>query len=149
MIVYMAISAWLVFLLTIAENLDKRRPMSSKIRYKFRVKDDSVLRKIIKFKDQVYYPCNYFKIVPIYVYLILSLISSLLVVTNALTDGVIAKLISENIFLYTSIAFFVVYLLYFLVVNIWWEIEDYKEMKLTKEEMKELKQSRRLKKWRK
>ena len=32
--------------------LDTRRPMSTKLKYKYKVKDDSIFRKIIKFKDK-------------------------------------------------------------------------------------------------
>lgn len=36
------------------------RPSSTKIRYKYRVKDNSIFRKIIKFKDEKFHPRNYF-----------------------------------------------------------------------------------------
>lgn len=54
---------------------DTRRPMSTKLKYKYRVKDDSIFRKIIKFKDEENNPCNYFKVVPVYVFLLLAILS--------------------------------------------------------------------------
>ena len=61
---------WVILLVTFVMCLDTRRPISTKLKFKYRVKDNSIFRKIIKFKDKKYYPCNYFKIVPFYLFLI-------------------------------------------------------------------------------
>ena len=146
MIYYFTISSVLTLMLTFAEFLDTRRPMSTNIKYKFRVKDDSVLRKIIKFKDKAYYPCNYFKIVPIYIYLVITTFSIVLLLFDLVTSGVISSVVPDNIFLILSLCTFLIYLVYLLIVIVWWEIVDYNEFKFTKEEKDKLKQ---LKKFRK
>ena len=133
-------------MLTFAEYLDKRRPMSTNIKYKFRVKDDSVLRKIIKFKDKAYYPCNYFKIVPIYIYLVITTFSIVLLLFDLVTSGVISSVIPDNILLILSLCTFLIYLVYLLIVIVWWEIVDYNEFKFTKEEKDKLKQLKKLRK---
>ena len=146
MIYYFTISSVLTLMLTFAEYLDKRRPMSTNIKYKFRVKDDSILRKIIKFKDKAYYPCNYLKIVPIYIYLVITTFSIVLLLFDLVTSGVISSVVPDNIFLILSLCTFLIYLVYLLIVIVWWEIVDYNEFKFTKEEKDKLKQ---LKKFRK
>ena len=133
-------------MLTFAEYLDTRRPMSSNIKYKFRVKDDSILRKIIKFKDKEYYPCNYFKIVPIYIYLIITTFSIALLLFDSVTNGVISDVVPDNVFLILSLCTFLVYLVYIVVVLVWWEFVDHNEFKFTKEEKDKLKQLRKLRK---
>ncbi|MBQ7389797.1 MAG: hypothetical protein IJW02_01675 [Clostridia bacterium] len=144
--IYFTISSVLTLMLTFAEYLDTRRPMSSNIKYKFRVKDDSILRKIIKFKDKEYYPCNYFKIVPIYIYLIITTFSIALLLFDSVTNGVISDVVPDNVFLILSLCTFLVYLVYIVVVLIWWEIVDHNEFKFTKEEKDKLKQLRKLRK---
>ena len=61
-LLYLVGTIWSILLVTFAMCLDTRRPMSTKLKYKYKVKDDSIFRKIIKFKDKEHYPCNYFKI---------------------------------------------------------------------------------------
>ena len=146
MIYYFTISSVLTLMLTFAEYLDKRRPMSTNIKYKFRVKDDSVLRKIIKFKDKAYYPCNYFKIVPIYIYLVITTFSIVLLLFDLVTSGVISSVVPDNILLILSLCTFLIYLVYLLIVIVWWEIVDYNEFKFTKEEKDKLKQLKKLRK---
>jgi hypothetical protein len=77
-LLYLVGTIWGLLLLTFVMCFDSRRPMSTKLKYKYRVKDDSIFRKIIKFKDKEHYPCNYFKIVPFYVFLLLSILSLIL-----------------------------------------------------------------------
>lgn len=144
--IYFTISSVLTLMLTFAEYLDTRRPMSSNIKYKFRVKDDSILRKIIKFKDKEYYPCNYFKIVPIYIYLIITTFSIALLLFDSVTNGVISDVVPDNVFLILSLCTFLVYLVYIVVVLVWWEFVDHNEFKFTKEEKDKLKQLRKLRK---
>ena len=67
-LLYLVGTIWSILLISFAMCLDTRRPMSTKLKYKYKVKDDSIFRKIIKFKDKEHYPCNYFKIVPFYVF---------------------------------------------------------------------------------
>lgn len=135
-----------LLLLTLVFCFDNRRPMSSKLKYKYRVKDDSIFRKIIKFKDKKYYPCNYFKIVPFYVFMVLSIISFILLLIDIFSNGYITNTIQKNIFTIIMISLLSFSILYFIVITIWWEIVDYKEFKLTNEEKKEIKN---LKKFRK
>lgn len=135
-----------LLLLTLVFYFDNRRPMSSKLKYKYRVKDDSIFRKIIKFKDKKYYPCNYFKIVPFYVFMVLSIISFILLLIDIFSNGYITNTIQKNIFTIIMISLLSFSILYFIVITIWWEIVDYKEFKLTNEEKKEIKN---LKKFRK
>lgn len=144
--IYFTISSVLTLMLTFAEYLDTRRPMSSSIKYKFRVKDDSILRKIIKFKDKEYYPCNYFKIVPIYIYLIITTFSIALLLFDLVTNGVVSSVVPDNVFLILSLCTFLVYLVYIVVVLVWWEFVDHNEFKFTKEEKDKLKQLRKLRK---
>lgn len=146
MIIYFTLSSVLTLLLTFAEHLDTRRPMSTKLKYKYRVKDDSIFRKIIKFKDKNYCPCNYFKIVPIYIYLILSIFSVIMLLFDLITNGYISSNVPDNVFLGLSICTLSIFLIYLLVVIAWWEIVDYKEFRFTKEEKEELKQLRKFRK---
>ena len=143
MIIYFTLSSVLTLMLTFAVHLDTRRPMSTHIKYKFRVKDDSVLRKIIKFKDRKYCPCNYFKIVPIYIYLLISTFSVLLLLLDIITNRYLSSIVPDNVFLVLSICTFSIYLIYILVVIVWWEIVDHNEFKFTKEEKEKLKQLRK------
>lgn len=143
MIIYFTLSSVLTLLLTFAEHLDTRRPMSTKLKYKYRVKDDSIFRKIIKFKDKNYCPCNYFKIVPIYIYLILSIFSVIMLLFDLITNGYISSNVPDNVFLGLSICTLSIFLIYLLVVIAWWEIVDYKEFRFTKEELKQLRKFRK------
>ena len=146
MIIYFTLSSVLTLLPTFAEHLDTRRPMSTKLKYKYRVKDDSIFRKIIKFKDKNYCPCNYFKIVPIYIYLILSIFSVIMLLFDLITNGYISSNVPDDVFLGLSICTLSIFLIYLLVVIAWWEIVDYKEFRFTKEEKEELKQLRKFRK---
>ena len=135
---------WLFFFLTLVVNYDTRNPMSAKLRYKYRVNDDSIFRKIIKFKDKKHYPCNYFKIVPIYVFLLLSIIGLLLLSVDILCNGIITNTVPEKAFIIIMVCIISISILYFLSITIWWAIIDYNEMKLTKEEKQDLKRLRNL-----
>ena len=135
---------WLFFFLTLVVNYDTRNPMSAKLRYKYRVNDDSIFRKIIKFNDKKHYPCNYFKIVPIYVFLLLSIIGLLLLSVDIFCNGIITNTVPEKAFIIIMVCIISISILYFLSITIWWEIIDYNEMKLTKEEKQDLKRLRNL-----
>ena len=135
---------WLFFFLTLVVNYDTRNPMSAKLRYKYRVNDDSIFRKIIKFKDKKHYPCNYFKIVPIYVFLLLSIIGLLLLSVDIFCNGIITNTVPEKAFIIIMVCIISISILYFLSITIWWAIIDYNEMKLTKEEKQDLKRLRNL-----
>lgn len=122
-----------ILLFAIAFNYDTRRPVSAKLRYNFRIKDDSFLRKIIKLKDHGRYPCNYFKIIPIYLDLLLLIISAILALIDLLCKGIISKYISEIISIYVSLSLIVVHILYYVIITIWREIVDCNEMKFSRE----------------
>lgn len=143
MIIYFTLSSVLTLMLAFIEHLDTRRPMSSHINYKFRVKDDSILRKIIKFKDKDYCPCNYFKIVPIYIYLFISIFSVILLLFDLITNRYLSSIVPDKVFLVLSLCTFLSYLIYISVVIVWWEIVDHKQFKFTKEEKQELKKIRK------
>lgn len=120
--------------------------MSTKLKYKYRVKDNSIFRKIIKFKDKEYYPCNYFKIVPFYIFLLLAILSLILLFIDIFSNGFITNVVPKIVFIIITFCILGISILYFLIIIIWWEIVDYKELKFTKEEKKELKQLRKFKK---
>ena len=135
-----------LLLLALAMCYDTRRPMSTKLKYRYRVKDASIFRKIIKFKDRKHYPCNYFKIIPFYVLFLLAILSVLLFFADLFGNGFITSAVSKEIFLIITLCIVAVSILYFLAIVIWWEIVDYKEFKFTKEEKERLKELRRIRK---
>ena len=120
--------------------------MSTKLKYKYRVKDDSIFRKIIKFKDKEHCPCNYFKIVPFYVFLLLGILSLILLFIDFSANGLISNILPEKVFIIVMLCIIGISILYFLVIVIWWGIVDYNEFKFTKEEKEGLKQLRKLRK---
>lgn len=148
-LLYLVGTIWSILLITFAMCLDTRRPMSTKLKYKYRVKDDSIFRKIIKFKDKEHNPCNYFKIVPFYVFLLLAILSLILLFVDIFANGFITNIVPKNVFTIITLCILVNSILYFLVINVWWEIVDYKEFKFTKEEKEELKKLRNIRKQKK
>lgn len=148
-LLYLVGTIWSILLISFAMCLDTRRPMSTKLKYKYKVKDDSIFRKIIKFKDKEHYPCNYFKIVPFYVFLVLAILSLILLLVDIFANGVITNVVSAKVFIITMLCVFGISIIYFLVIVVWWEIVDYNEFKFTKEEKEELKQLKQLRKFRK
>lgn len=145
-LLYLVGTIWLILLISFDMCLDTRRPMSTKLKYKYKVKDDSIFRKIIKFKDKEHYPCNYFKIVPFYVFLVLAILSLILLLVDIFANGVITNVVSAKVFIITMLCVFGISIIYFLVIVVWWEIVDYNEFKFTKEEKEELKQLRKFRK---
>lgn len=145
-LLYLVGTIWSILLISFAMCLDTRRPMSTKLKYKYKVKDDSIFRKIIKFKDKDHYPCNYFKIVPFYVFLVLAILSLILLLVDIFANGVITNVVSAKVFIITMLCVFGISIIYFLVIVVWWEIVDYNEFKFTKEEKEELKQLRKFRK---
>lgn len=91
-LLYLVGTIWSILLVIFAMCFDTRRPMSTKLKYKYRVKDDSIFRKIIKFKDKEHCLCNYFKIVPFYVFLILAILSLILLFVDIFANGFITML---------------------------------------------------------
>lgn len=145
-LLYLVGTIWSILLISFAMCLDTRRPMSTKLKYKYKVKDDSIFRKIIKFKDKEHYPCNYFRIVPFYVFLVLAILSLILLLVDIFANGVITNVVSAKVFIITMLCIFGISIIYFLVIVVWWEIVDYNEFKFTKEEKEELKQLRKFRK---
>ena len=145
-LLYLVGTIWSILLISFAMCLDTRRPMSTKLKYKYKVKYDSIFRKIIKFKDKEHYPCNYFKIVPFYVFLVLAILSLILLLVDIFANGVITNVVSAKVFIITMLCVFGISIIYFLVIVVWWEIVDYNEFKFTKEEKEELKQLRKFRK---
>lgn len=148
-LLYLVGTIWSILLISFAMCLDTRRPMSTKLKYKYKVKDDSIFRKIIKFKDKEHYPCNYFKIVPFYVFLVLAILSLILLLVDIFANGVITNVVSAKVFIITMLCVFGISIIYFLVIVVWWGIVDYNEFKFTKEEKEELKQLRKFRNCRK
>lgn len=137
----LVIFVWLLFFLSLVMHFDSRRPMSEKIKYKYRVKDNSILRKIIKFKDTENNPCNYFKLIPVYVFLILAIISSIVLVVDVLTQNLISNSVPPQVFFIFTLFILVFSIIYFLVISIWWEVvnnNELKEFKTSQEEFDEL-----------
>lgn len=145
-LLYLVGTIWTFLLLTFAMCFDTRRPMSTKLKYKYRVKDDSIFRKIIKFKDKEHYPCNYFKIVPFYIFLLLAILSLILLFIDIFVNGFVTKVVPKEVFTIVMLCILGFSILYFLVIIIWWEIVDYNEFKFTKEEKEELNQLRKFRK---
>ena len=48
-LLYLVGTIWSILLITFAICLDTRRPMSTKLKYKYRVKDDSIFRETRSF----------------------------------------------------------------------------------------------------
>lgn len=142
-LVYLVGTTGSILLISFAMCLDTRRPISTKLKYKYRVKDNSIFRKIIKFKDQENNLCNYFKVVPFYVFLLLSILSLILLFIDIFFNRFITNAVPKEILITIMICILGISILYFLVISIWWEIVDYNEFKFTKEEKKELKQLRK------
>ena len=138
-LLYLSVTIWSILFVTFALCLDTRRPMSTKLKYKYRVKDNSIFRKIIKFKDSEHCPCNYFKVVPFYVFLLLAILNLILLFVDIFANRLITKAVPEEIFNLIAISLLCISILYFLIIVIWWEIVDYKEVKFNKEENENLK----------
>lgn len=145
-LIYLVGTIWSILLVTFAMCFDSRRPLSTKLKYKYRVKDDSIFRKIIKFKDKDHCPCNYFKIVPFYVFLLLAILSLILLLVDIFANGIVTNAVPAKVLIIIILCIFSISIIYFLVIAIWWEIVDYNEFKFTKEEKEELKQLRKLRK---
>ena len=139
-LLYLVGTIWSILLISFAMCLNTRRPMSTKLKYKCRVKDDSIFRKIIKFKDKEHYPCNYFKIVPFYVFLLLAILSLILLLVDIFANGVITNVVPAKVFIITMLCIFGISIIYFLVIVVWWEIVDYNEIKFNKNEKIKLEQ---------
>mgnify|MGYP000413525464 FL=1 len=145
-LLYLVGTIWSILLITFAMCFDTRRPISTKLKYRYRVKDDSIFRKIIRFKDKEHYPCNYFKIVPFYVFFLLAILSLILLFVDIFANGFITSIVPKEVFTITMLCILGISILYFLVIIIWWEIVDYNEFKFNKEEKEELKQLRKSRK---
>ena len=145
-LIYLVGTIWSILLVTFAMCFDSRRPLSTKLKYKYRVKDDSIFRKIIKFKDKDHCPCNYFKIVPFYVFLLLAILSLILLLVDIFANGIVTNAVPAKVLIIIILCIFSISIIYFLIIAIWWEIVDYNEFKFTKEEKEELKQLRKLRK---
>ena len=145
-LLYLVGTIWSILLITFAMCFDTRRPISTKLKYRYRVKDDSIFRKIIRFKDKEHYPCNYFKIVPFYVFFLLAILSLILLFVDIFANGFITSIVPKGVFTITMLCILGISILYFLVIIIWWEIVDYNEFKFNKEEKEELKQLRKSRK---
>ena len=145
-LLYLVGTIWSILLITFAMCFDTIRPISKKLKYRYRVKDDSIFRKIIRFKDKEHYPCNYFKIVPFYVFFLLAILSLILLFVDIFANGFITSIVPKEVFTITMLCILGISILYFLVIIIWWEIVDYNEFKFNKEEKEELKQLRKSRK---
>ena len=145
-LLYLVGTIWLILLITLAMCFDTRSPMSTKLKYKYRVKDDSIFRKIIKFKDKEHCPCNYFKIVPFYAYLLLAILGLILLFVDIFTGGGITKIVSNKVLSIVILCILSISILYFIVIKIRWGIVDYNEFKFTNEENEKLRQFKKLKK---
>lgn len=138
MLIYLLISVVIVLVFAFIEHFLDRAPVSIKLRNKCRVKDDSILRKIIKFKDREKSPCNYFKIIPIYIYLVILILSVILYAID-LIFGVISSNIPDSIIGYIAGGVMIAYFIYWIAIYTWWGIVDHKELKFSEEEKQELK----------
>lgn len=138
-----ALSASLIFIFTLCVYHDTRTPIDTRLLYKYRVKDKSILRKIIPLQDKPHYPCCYFKAVPIYVYLCITIFGWLLFAINLLGKGIVINLIPDVVLLPMTIALYCAYFLYFISITIWWGVIDHRLTRFTAEEKAELKRLRK------
>lgn len=143
---YFVITFIILLVLAIIFNVDDRRPMSPEIKYRFRVKDNSIFRKLIRFKDKPFFPCNYFKIIPIYIYSFLALVSLAIFLIDILANKVISAFLEDKIICICCVIIYVIYFIYLFALIVWWEIADNEKMKFTKEEKIELKNLRKKRK---
>ena len=141
-----AFSASLILIFTVFVYRDTRTPIDTRLLYKYRVKDDSIFRRIIPFKDRPHYPCCYFKVIPIYLYLCIAILGWLLSAIDVIGKGFITNLVHSDMLLFLTIATYCVYFLYFISVTIWWGVIDHRLTKITTEEKGELKQLRKTRK---
>ena len=131
--------------MSIVFNYDDRRPSSTEIKYRFRVKDNSIFRRIIRFKDKPYSPCIYFKIVPIYIYSLFTILSLGLFLVDFLTNNILSSFLGDKAIILGCVTVLGLHFLYLSVLIIWWEVVDNKEMKLTKKEKNKFKNTRKRK----
>lgn len=131
--------------MSIVFNYDDRRPSSTEIKYRFRVKDNSIFRRIIRFKDKPYSPCIYFKIVPIYIYSLFTILSLGILLVDFLTNNILSSFLGDKAIILGCVTVLGLHFLYLSVLIIWWEVVDNKEMKLTKKEKNKLKNTRKRK----
>ena len=144
-LIYCVISFIALLIMSIVFNYDDRRPSSTEIKYKFRVKDNSIFRRIIKFKDKPYSPCIYFKIVPIYIYSLFTILSLGLFLVDFLTNNILSSFLGDKAIILGCATVLGLHFLYLSVLIIWWEVVDNKEMKLTKKEKNKFKNARKSK----
>lgn len=121
----------LLLMMSIVLNYFDMRPYSEKLRHKYRVKRNSIFRKIIKFKDEKLYQCNYFKIVPIYIYIVIFIFSFVLFIIDLITGFYISHNY-ETIIMTTNGIILLIAIIYLIVIIIWWGIVDEKEFKKDK-----------------
>ena len=134
---------YLTLLSAIAEQHDTRRPQTTRIKAKYRVKDNSFLRKVLPFKDRKYYPCLYLKIVPIFILGIITIVVSLAYAINPFIGNVLDIFFKSKFSLILSLVIMFSYVLYQVIMLTWWDFVDHKEMKFTREEKALLKETRR------
>lgn len=141
-----ALSASMIFIFTLCVYRDTRTPIDTRLLYKYRIKDKSILRIIIPFQDKPHYPCCYFKVVPIYVYLCITILGWLLFAINVLGKGIVKHLIPDVVLLSITIALYCVYFLYFIAITVWWGVIDHRLTRFTADEKAELKRLRKSRK---
>lgn len=144
-LIYCVISFIALLIMSIVFNYDDRRPSSTEIKYRFRVKDNSIFRRIIRFKDKPYSPCIYFKIVPIYIYSLFTILSLGILLVDFLTNNILSSFLGDKAIILGCVTVLGLHFLYLSVLIIWWEVVDNKEMKLTKKEKNKLKNTRKRK----
>lgn len=114
-------------ILFFAEYYDNRRPLNSWWRHKFKVKENSFLRKIFRLKDNAYYPCNYFKVIPVYISTFIT--SVILLITIVVILYNINILITKKFLFIFAIIYYAIVIIYLLFLILWWEILDYLEFR--------------------
>lgn len=111
--------------------------ISKKFIEKYRVKDNSILRKILHLKDKKGCVYNYFMVVPMCIFLLLSIITLIIIIVDLASNHSVTNTISENIFLYSSAVLIGINILYYLIIFIWQGIAEYKESKPNKQQIKQ------------
>ena len=81
--------------------------------------------------------------IPIYIYLLLGILSLILLLVDIITSGLISNILSEEGIIYIAIGAIGVYVMYLSIILIWWGLVEFKKTKFTKEEKEELKKLRK------
>ena len=100
---------------------------------KYRLPDNSIIRKIFRLKDEQYYIKHYFFAVPLFITFIVSVVSVLVTVICLIANGLTPPVLIEVICLLVAVSISVACLIFSFVFDMYWNIYCLvKEMKYKK-----------------